>query len=122
MWICLINGDKMNPCFANVLTKNMVKSALQSRKFKTISNEKKRDCVEKVGTSFTPVDAQDICNQIGLIASSYATIYKQMDAGFLKVFARKRILPLPRPTYVRQACKRLNKKILERIGEPYHIT
>ena len=45
-----------------------------------------------------------------------------MDVGFSKVFARKRILSLPKPTYVRQACKNVSTKILEKIGEPYHIT
>ena len=29
---------------------------------------------------------------------------------------------MPRPMYVKQACKGLNAKILERMGEPYHIT
>ena len=118
----MLNANEVNTCVAKVLTKNMVKSALQSKKFKTISDEIKRDCVEKVGASFTPMDAQGICDQVGLSEKSYATIYKQMDAGFSKVFTRKRVLPLPRPMYVRQARKRLNTEILERIGEPYHIT
>ena len=78
--------------------------------------------MEKVGASFTSLDAQGMCDHIGLSARSYAMIYKQMDAGFSKVFTRKRIFPLPRPLYVRQACKLLNNKILECIGEPYHIT
>ena len=72
----------MNTCVAKVLTKNMVKLALQYKKFKTISDEIKRDCMEKVGASFTPMDAQGICDQVGLSEKSYATIYKQMDAGF----------------------------------------
>ena len=53
----VLNGDEVNPCIANVLTKNMVKSALQSRKFKTILDDIKRDCMEKVGASFTSLDA-----------------------------------------------------------------
>ena len=118
----VLNGNEVNPCIANLLTKNMVKLALQSRKFKTISNDIKRDCMEQVGASFTSMDAQGICNQVSLSAKSYVVIYKKMDVGFSKVFTRKRILPLPRPLYVKQACKHLNTKILERIGEPYHIT
>ena len=81
----MLNDDELNPCVANVLTKNMVQSALQSRKFKLISDEIKRDCMEKVGASFTTVDAQGICDQVGLSAKSYAIIYKQMDTSFSKV-------------------------------------
>lgn len=114
----ILNGDEVNPCIANVLTKNMIKSALQSEKFKKIFDDIKRDCVEKVGASFTSLDAQGICDQIGLSDKSYVMIYKQMDISFSKVFTRKIILPLPRPLYVRQACKLLNNKILQRIGEP----
>ena len=111
----MLNGDEVNPCIANVLTKSMVKSALQCIDIK-------RNCMEKFGASFTSLDAQGTCDQIGLSAKSYDLIYKQMDAGVLKVFTRKRILPLPRPLYVRQARKILNTKIIERIGEPHHIT
>lgn len=118
----MLNGDEVNPCIANVLTKNMVKFVLQSKKFKRISDDINRDFMDKVGASFTSLDAQGICDQIGLSAKSYAMIYKQMDASFSKVFTHKRILTLPRPLYVRQAHKLLNTKILERIGEPYHIT
>ena len=97
----MLNGDEVNPCVANVLIKVMVKSMHQSRKFKTIFDEIKRDCVEKFGVSFITVDAQGICDQVGLKLKSYAAIYKQMDAGFSKVFTQKWILSLPRPMYVR---------------------
>ena len=77
--------------------------------------------VQKVGASFTSLDAQSIYNQIGLSAKYYDMIYKQMNVGFSKVFTRKRILPLPKPLCVRQACKHLNTKVLEQIDKPCHI-
>ena len=118
----ILNNNEVNPCITNVLTKNMIKLALQSAKFKTIFYDIKRDCVEKVGASFRSLDAQGICNHIGLSARSYAMIYKQMDVGFSEVFACNRVLTLPKPLYVSQACKLLNTKFLECLDEPYHIT
>ena len=58
----ILNANDVNTWVANVLTKNMVKLVLHSKEFKIIFDEIKRDCLEKVEASFTPMDAQGICD------------------------------------------------------------
>lgn len=113
--------NTVDPCIAQVLSKEQVKVALHSKKFKSICDDMQTENMEKVCESFTATDTQGLCDQIGLSGKSYSEIWRQLDNGFKNVYRRKRVLPLPRPVFVRRARKELNVQLMDHIGQPRHL-
>ena len=95
--------NTVDPCIAQVLSKEKVRVALYSKKFKSIYDDVQTKNMEKVCESFMAIDTQGLCDKIGLLGKSYLEIWRQLDNGFKNVYRRKRVLPLPWPVFVRCA-------------------
>ena len=93
----------VDPCIAQVLSKEKVMVALHSKKFKFICDDMETENMEKVCKSFTTTDTQGLCDKIGLSGKSYSEIWRQLDNGFKNVYQRKQVLPLPWPVLMRRA-------------------
>ena len=81
--------DAVDPCIAHVLSKEQVRVALHSKKFKSLCDDMQTKNMEKVCESFTATDTQGLCDTIGLSGKSYSEIWKQLDNGFKNVYRRK---------------------------------
>lgn len=66
--------NTVDPCIAQVLSKEQVKVALHSKKFKSICDDMQTENMEKVCESFTATDTQGLCDKIGLSGKSYSEI------------------------------------------------
>lgn len=110
-----------NDTIAKVLSKDMVKNALDNRKFRDIVDSVTSERLSDVSNLFTATDAQGLCDKVGMSSESYSMLYQQLDVGFKQVFKTKRVVPLPKPFHVKKARKQLNDKVLELIGEPTHL-
>lgn len=104
--------------YCDVIPPVVAKNILSEKRFK----KAREQCVDRFlqSSCLDTEDVQSTMDKVGISRQSYTQLFKVIQ-GKLKQSKVKGSL-LPKPSYVQQARHSINSRVMEVLGEPFHIT
>lgn len=103
--------------YCDVIPPVVAKNILSEKRFK----KAREQCVDRFlqSSCLDTEDVQSTMDKVGISRQSYTQLFKVIQ-GKLKQSKVKSSL-LPKPSYVQQARHNINSRVMEVLGEPFHI-
>ena len=112
-------GGNLSYILKSMFKKDEIMSMIGQPRFRSLRKTLVDQVINQIAESMNVEKVQSVCDDTGISRRGYETLFKCLREGMVHVGITKVVIPCP--FHVVNVCARSTRKIVEHMGDMYHI-